>query len=81
MAIVKGASPDLPGDFAGGIIQINTKDIPEENGISVNASAQYHSLTTFQNGLNGNTSSTDWLGFDGGTRKLPSGLMSMLITD
>ncbi len=76
MAIVKGASPDLPADFAGGIIQINTKDIPEENSISINASAQYHSLTTFQNGLNGNTSSTDWLGFDGGTRKLPSGLMN-----
>ncbi len=76
MQIVKGASPDLPGDFAGGIIQINTKDIPEENSLSVNFGGQYHSLTTFQGGIRGTTSGTDWLGYDGGTRQLPSGLMS-----
>ena len=76
MQIIKGASPDMPGDFAGGIIQINTKDIPDENKIAVNFGSQYHSLTTFKNGLRGNTSSTDWLGFDGGARQIPSGLMS-----
>jgi outer membrane receptor protein involved in Fe transport len=76
MQIVKGASPDLPGDFAGGIIQINTKGIPDENSISVNLGGQYHSLTTFQSGISGTTSSTDWLGYDGGTRQLPKGLLS-----
>jgi hypothetical protein len=30
MVITKTASPDLPGDFAGGLITINTKDIPEK---------------------------------------------------
>ena len=76
MQIIKGASPDMPGDFAGGIIQINTKDIPDENKISVNFASQYHSLTTFQSGIRGATSGTDWLGYDGGTRQLPSGLMT-----
>lgn len=27
----KTASPDLPGEFTGGLIQINTKDVPTEN--------------------------------------------------
>jgi len=28
--IIKTATPDLPGDFAGGVIQVNTKSIPEK---------------------------------------------------
>ena len=28
ITVVKTATPDLPGNFAGGIVQINTKDFP-----------------------------------------------------
>lgn len=76
MQIVKGATPDLPGDFGGGIIQINTRDIPEENKVTINVAGQYHSLTTFKEGIRGTTSGSDWLGYDGGTRQLPSGIRS-----
>jgi len=74
--IVKGATPELPGDFAGGVIQINTKDIPDENKITINFGAQYHSLTTFKSGLSGIGSSTDWLGYDNNSRTLPENIMS-----
>ncbi len=48
LMISKTATPDMPGDFAGGIIQINTKDIPEENSFFLNVGASTHSLTTFK---------------------------------
>ena len=48
LMISKTATPDMPGDFAGGIIQINTKDIPEENTFFVNVGGSTHSLTTFK---------------------------------
>ncbi len=30
LTVTKAATPDLPGDFAGGVIQLNTKDFPDE---------------------------------------------------
>ncbi|TAH25422.1 MAG: TonB-dependent receptor [Cytophagales bacterium] len=48
LMITKTATPDMPGDFAGGIIQINTKDIPEENSAFFNIGTSTHSLTTFK---------------------------------
>ena len=48
ITIVKTASADLPADFAGGIIQINTKNVPEENTQSLTVSSGYNSLTTFK---------------------------------
>ena len=70
---VKSFTPDKPGDFSGGAIDIKTKDFPDRLNISFSASAKYNSEVTFNtNGLDYHGSSTDWLGFDGGTRALPS---------
>jgi hypothetical protein len=33
--INKTATPDLTGEFAGGLVQINTKDVPAKNQLSV----------------------------------------------
>lgn len=46
--IIKAGSPDLIGDFGGGIIKINTKAIPEEFTQSISLGLQTHSLTTFK---------------------------------
>lgn len=62
MVIVKTATPDLSGDFAGGIIQINTKDIPEENSQSLNVGFSAQSITTFKEGLRETTPSGNFLG-------------------
>lgn len=72
LMIMKTASPELPGDFAGGAIIVNTKDIPEENFLSVNASAGINNITTFKPYMNAAGSSTDWLGKDDGSRALPA---------
>lgn len=74
--ITKTATPDMAGDFAGGLVQINTRDIPYERKIFINVGGQAHSLTTGQNfQSNPVTSGTDFLGFDGGARQLPSGAL------
>ncbi len=72
MIIYKTASPDLPGDFAGGVVQINTKEIPEENFISLSAGAGYNSQSTFKEYKTYAGGKTDWLGKDDGTRVMPS---------
>lgn len=71
--IVKTATPDLPGEFAGGLILIKTKDIPEQNFYNISFGTSINTITTF-NKFNTNVNgSTDFLGLDDGTRRLPSG--------
>lgn len=70
----KTATPDMPGDFAGGIIQINTKNIPDKNFISASLSGGYNDITTGKDRLTYKGSKTDWLGLDDGSRDLPTTL-------
>ncbi|HAD14926.1 MAG TPA: hypothetical protein DCF33_21065, partial [Saprospirales bacterium] len=72
LVVMKTASADLPGDFAGGAIIVNTKDIPESNYLSVNVSAGINNITTFKPYLSSPGGNTDWLGIDDGGRALPS---------
>ncbi len=69
--ILKTATPDQTGEFAGGIIQINTKSIPEKNSQSISIGAGYNSQTTFKNFKTYKGGKTDWLGIDDGTRAMP----------
>lgn len=74
MVITKTSSPDLPGDFSGGLITINTKDNPERRFTSVSFGLTYHSITTGQTGYTYQGGKTDFLGLDDGTRKLNSSI-------
>lgn len=71
--IYKTAQPDLPGDFAGGIIQLNTRDVPDEDFINVSIGAGGNLQTVFDPYKQYPGGSTDWLGLDDGTRALPDG--------
>jgi TonB-dependent receptor len=70
LIISKTATPDLPGDFAGGAIQITTKDIPEQNFISFGVGAGYNTASTFKDFKSGTRNITDYFGFDNGDKKL-----------
>lgn len=74
ITIIKTGTPNVPGEFAGGIIQINTKSIPDETSQSVTFGPGYNSLATFKNFSTYNGGKYDWLGFDDGTRALNSGI-------
>lgn len=74
--IYKNNSPELPADFAGGFIKITTKNMPEENSMSLSYTTAYNEGTTFKDFIYFEGGKTDWLGFDDGTRKLPSSFPS-----
>jgi len=72
--INKTATPDLPGEFAGGLVQVNTKDIPSKSQLSVGFSLGFNTQSTFQDFTSNPRNKWDWLGFDDGSRSLPSAL-------
>lgn len=74
IVILKTATPDMPGDFAGGVIQINTKSIPEKNAQSISISTGYNQQTTFKDFRTYKGGKYDWLGIDDGTRGDPKGI-------
>jgi outer membrane receptor for ferrienterochelin and colicin len=68
----KSFTPDKPGDFAGGSVDISTKDFPEKFTLDFSASSEFNSALSFSsNGLGTPSSSTDWLGYDNGMRSIP----------
>ncbi len=71
--INKTATPDLTGEFAGGVVQINTKDIPTKNFLSLGISFGFNTQSVFKDFLSNKRNSTDWMGFDNGNRSLPDG--------
>lgn len=77
MTITKTASPDLPGEFAGGVIQLNTKDFPDEKFFNASVGLSYNSISTgkrfFENSSKGKY---DFIGIDDGTRAIPDGVPS-----
>ncbi len=68
--ITKTASPDLPGDWAGAYISIETKDYPDKLTVSVESQFGYNAQTTGKDMLTSERSQTDWLGFDNGLRNV-----------
>lgn len=76
LIITKTASPDLPGDFAGGVIQINTKAVPDKNFQSITIGSGYNTITTFKDRKSYEGGTTDWLGVDDGTRAMASTIPS-----
>ena len=68
--ITKAGTPDLPADFAGGVINVLTKEVPEENFNNISIGTGVNTVSTFKDFKSGYKSGTDILGFDGG-RQLP----------
>ncbi len=69
--VVKSATPDLPGDFTGGLVQVNTLDIPTERLIRVGVSTSYNNVSTAKDFLVSQGGGRDWLGYDDGSRSMP----------
>ncbi|MEL6771840.1 MAG: TonB-dependent receptor [Bacteroidota bacterium] len=71
---LKTFTPDKPGDFAGGLVDIATKSFPEQFTFSLGLSATYDAQSSFSDVLTYGGSGTDWLGYDDGQRSLPDAL-------
>jgi hypothetical protein len=70
--IYKSGSADIPGDFAGGVVQVVTRQYYDENYFKVSTSVGLRAGTTFNDFSKSQGSSTDRLGFDNGFRSLPA---------
>lgn len=78
LLIMKTATPDLPGEFAGGVLDINTVEPKDVNYQSIQLSAGFNTISTFQNFKNSTDSNLDFLGLGANDRGIPDGLPSTL---
>lgn len=80
IVIIKAATPDLPGDFSGGMVKINTVDFPTGLTLNLSYGSGYKSQTTFKDFKEYKGGSNDFIGLDDGSRSLPSGFPKELLT-
>ncbi|SFG46719.1 TonB-dependent receptor [Algoriphagus hitonicola] len=72
--VSKSFSADLPADFTGGVVDIATKDFPEERTMKLGVSGGINPSMHFNsNYIKYDGGKNDWLGFDDGSRAIPTG--------
>ena len=68
----KAFVPELPGEWAGGLVQVNTKDIPAKGFLSIQVGTGFNTQTVGKQFYSYEGGKYDWLGLDDKTRKLPT---------
>lgn len=69
---LKTFTADRPGNFSGGLVDVSTKQFPDNFSFSFSMSTTYNDRSSLTDGLLPRRSSTDWLGFDDGMRSMPA---------
>ena len=64
--INKTATPDITGEFAGGLIQIQTKDIPAKNSVTVGVSLGFNTQSVFKDFVSNDRAGSEAYGFSKG---------------
>lgn len=73
ITVHKSFSAELPADFSGGLIDISTKEFPDKRERNLSLSTAYNPMFHFNDKyLTYKGGSTDFLGFDDGTRANPA---------
>ncbi|MEZ5275941.1 MAG: TonB-dependent receptor [Opitutaceae bacterium] len=70
----KSFTPDQPGAFSGGSVNLRTRSFPERFFVKTGVSMTYNDQVTGQPGLVIPGGGSDWKGMDDGTRALPADL-------
>jgi hypothetical protein len=73
LTVSKSFTPDQPGSFSGGLVQITTVSFPETFSGNVSVGGSFNSIATANTFLRYSGGASDMLGFDDGTRALPAG--------
>lgn len=74
VVVQKGYTPDMPGEFGGGAVQLRTRDVPTKFFLRLNGTLGYQQGTTFKDGYRYSGGDHDWTGHDDGSRELPDSL-------
>jgi hypothetical protein len=77
----KSYTPDLPADFSGGSVQIQTKDFPSRFSFRVGVGTSFNTESSFKDDfLYYDGGGTDFLGLDDGARAQPSAVTQVMGT-
>ena len=79
--VQKTYSADMPGEFGGGIIEINTKAVPSERILDISFSSGYNDATSLDDGLLYDGGKDDKYGYDDGTRDFPQFIKNAIKTN
>lgn len=78
----KTFTPDQPGTFTGGNVNLTTKTYPEKLVLNFSSSISWNPQSSFNNEfLTHQGGKTDWLGFDDGGRAMPEILKDKEVRD
>lgn len=69
VVVNKTATPDLPGEFTGGLVQINTLDVPKENFLLLSAGSGGNSISTGKDFYSTRRQGSDYAGRPGDGRR------------
>ncbi|MFT7588594.1 MAG: TonB-dependent receptor [Limisphaerales bacterium] len=79
--VMKSSLAEMPADFTGGVVDIVTKDFPDEKVFDVSFGMDYNPTMHFNSDfLTYGGGDLDWLGFDDGSRELYSVALSDIST-
>lgn len=70
--IYKSPSPELPGDFSGGMVKIFTKGIPDETSTILDVSTGFRQGTSLKDFRAEERRSNHWTGWNDGANDLPA---------
>ncbi|WP_022949038.1 TonB-dependent receptor domain-containing protein [Methylohalobius crimeensis] len=76
--VQKSFSVDMPAEFAGGVIDLQTRSVPDDFLLKFSGKIGFKTGTTFDDGATYNGGDYDWIGVDDGTRDLPDSLAKAL---
>lgn len=78
LLIYKSPDAELPGEFAGGVVKIFTKNIPTENSLEIQYNTSFREGTSLSNFQSPNLGPNYWTGFNFGYQNLPSNFPSSI---
>lgn len=75
---MKTFTPDLPGNFSGGLVNVTTKSFPDKFNMYFSLTSSYNTQSSMIDNFQGHGADAgkrDWLGFDDGGRDIPDILL------
>ena len=73
LIINKAFLPEYSGEWAGGLVQVNTKDVPAKDFLSISVGTGFNTQSIGKDFYTYKGGKLDWLGMDDGFREIPSG--------
>ncbi len=73
LTVLKSGLAELPADFTGGVVNIETQEFPTDKIFDISVGVSYNPQMHFNSDyINYEGGATDFLGFDDGTRSIPN---------